>query len=249
MCIRDSIFRFEEGLASTQQQEFLDTYHLTILEGPTPVTEFYKARVYCFSCLPPELYTNAIDSINGVIKGATKKKGVINSGGLNYSFDPPLQMDELINYNGLLENCPTNFSLTIPYGNCDIVKTGIFDTGLRPRSHQGLFLPYLNSHTDFGINFISPGLPLDDHDHGTAIASIIVNESANLPSGMPNPNLELRIYKTHTAQGTGDMFDAIYAIDTSILEGVNIINMSYSCLLYTSPSPRDATLSRMPSSA
>ena len=25
--------------------------------------------------------------------------------------------------------------------------------------------------------------------------------------------------------------------------------MSYSCLLYTSPSPRDATLSRMPSSA
>ena len=27
------------------------------------------------------------------------------------------------------------------------------------------------------------------------------------------------------------------------------INVSYNCLLYTSPSPRDATLSRMPSSA
>ena len=29
----------------------------------------------------------------------------------------------------------------------------------------------------------------------------------------------------------------------------NYMNMFYSCLLYTSPSPRDATLSRMPSSA
>ena len=29
----------------------------------------------------------------------------------------------------------------------------------------------------------------------------------------------------------------------------NAITVRYSCLLYTSPSPRDATLSRMPSSA
>ena len=33
--------------------------------------------------------------------------------------------------------------------------------------------------------------------------------------------------------------------DQKIREGIKI----YSCLLYTSPSPRDATLSRMPSSA
>ena len=32
-------------------------------------------------------------------------------------------------------------------------------------------------------------------------------------------------------------------------EGAKIVLMSHSCLLYTSPSPRDATLSRMPSSA
>ena len=37
----------------------------------------------------------------------------------------------------------------------------------------------------------------------------------------------------------------------SNLEGeiVNIIQEARNCLLYTSPSPRDATLSRMPSSA
>ena len=34
-------------------------------------------------------------------------------------------------------------------------------------------------------------------------------------------------------------------VDTSILRNINPL----SCLLYTSPSPRDATLSRMPSSA
>ena len=31
--------------------------------------------------------------------------------------------------------------------------------------------------------------------------------------------------------------------------GANIIQYAFTCLLYTSPSPRDATLSRMPSSA
>ena len=34
-------------------------------------------------------------------------------------------------------------------------------------------------------------------------------------------------------------------------EEINVVmfGMPYTCLLYTSPSPRDATLSRMPSSA
>ena len=33
------------------------------------------------------------------------------------------------------------------------------------------------------------------------------------------------------------------------LQGVKDLNQYFTCLLYTSPSPRDATLSRMPSSA
>ena len=39
---------------------------------------------------------------------------------------------------------------------------------------------------------------------------------------------------------------AIDALDTLLFDETNAIN---NCLLYTSPSPRDATLSRMPSSA
>ena len=37
--------------------------------------------------------------------------------------------------------------------------------------------------------------------------------------------------------------------NTPVADGGQIQTSAYSCLLYTSPSPRDATLSRMPSSA
>ena len=42
-----------------------------------------------------------------------------------------------------------------------------------------------------------------------------------------------------------DLLDADEIIDESVLESIK----NYSCLLYTSPSPRDGLLSRMPSSA
>ena len=42
---------------------------------------------------------------------------------------------------------------------------------------------------------------------------------------------------------------AAWMLKDCIVEGNYIINSSCICLLYTSPSPRDATLSRMPSSA
>ena len=35
----------------------------------------------------------------------------------------------------------------------------------------------------------------------------------------------------------------------NVLAGVEEVDLSTTCLLYTSPSPRDATLSRLPSSA
>ena len=38
-------------------------------------------------------------------------------------------------------------------------------------------------------------------------------------------------------------------LSPSDIDGMTTFTMDTSCLLYTSPSPRDATLSRMPSSA
>ena len=37
--------------------------------------------------------------------------------------------------------------------------------------------------------------------------------------------------------------------DLGVKKADRVLGMMYNCLLYTSPSPRDATLSRMPSSA
>ena len=47
-----------------------------------------------------------------------------------------------------------------------------------------------------------------------------------------------------------DTFDDISVVPTFVLTPLIYLGgVFYSCLLYTSPSPRDATLSRMPSSA
>ena len=59
---------------------------------------------------------------------------------------------------------------------------------------------------------------------------------------------------TKRAKALGDSYqsDLIRSIrenDFSFEEGRLKIKLAKSCLLYTSPSPRDATLSRMPSSA
>ena len=49
--------------------------------------------------------------------------------------------------------------------------------------------------------------------------------------------------------GTGDQTDLDGKFTIKLDAGTYTVEVSYVCLLYTSPSPRDATLSRMPSSA
>ena len=51
-----------------------------------------------------------------------------------------------------------------------------------------------------------------------------------------------------TADGFGEhpLFETVLAEDDGIIVGMSLY---YFCLLYTSPSPRDGLLSRMPSSA
>ena len=52
----------------------------------------------------------------------------------------------------------------------------------------------------------------------------------------------------HYIDGAADD-EHTYARNTSAFDDVDLVPNVLSCLLYTSPSPRDATLSRMPSSA
>ena len=56
------------------------------------------------------------------------------------------------------------------------------------------------------------------------------------------------VYAEFTALTQGRLCD-VSGLSHELLEGAGPQQWPYPCLLYTSPSPRDATLSRMPSSA
>ena len=58
----------------------------------------------------------------------------------------------------------------------------------------------------------------------------------------------MTVYGVLTEPGEETSIIRWFTIDTHLMLGI-ILHVSPSCLLYTSPSPRDATLSRMPSSA
>ena len=59
-------------------------------------------------------------------------------------------------------------------------------------------------------------------------------------------------YKSTREVSLKTMIDHSKSVRMGIKKSLMVVDMphnTYSCLLYTSPSPRDATLSRMPSSA
>ena len=60
--------------------------------------------------------------------------------------------------------------------------------------------------------------------------------------------LDVLAYNTYITSYNANMITNEVFIDTATLRK-NIVSLARNCLLYTSPSPRDATLSRMPSSA
>ena len=62
---------------------------------------------------------------------------------------------------------------------------------------------------------------------------------------------DINVYGGGTLDGNGQAWYDLYAKDIYILRPIlfGLIGAEGACLLYTSPSPRDGLLSRMPSSA
>ena len=59
----------------------------------------------------------------------------------------------------------------------------------------------------------------------------------------------IEVYQTDCMTPASNCLGNISGVLTGLTQGTDYVLLIYDCLLYTSPSPRDATLSRMPSSA
>lgn len=178
-------------------------------------------------------------TINEVVNGSGNT-AIVNSVGFNYDHFVPSSDLGLAPTGSLdpIAACP-EFSILCSTSEEQPVKVAILDTGIgytgtnsNPvfcnsavfNSNYGSFIGY-----DF-VN--SDAEPQDDQGHGTHIAGIIA-QMASLGGDL---DLELMSFKTHNYQGQGRLFDVILATDMAVMEGANIINMSFS---YPANAPSD----------
>ena len=89
----------------------------------------------------------------------------------------------------------------------------------------------------------------DDIVTGKAISQKSIAEQESLHKADVSRALRLAFLSPHIVR---DILSGNYPVDitaSSLMKKASHLPVSWDCLLYTSPSPRDATLSRMPSSA
>ena len=119
------------------------------------------------------------------------------------------------------------------------------------RSVSGNFTCYLNNVADGSMDLLE-----DLHEADTVITnsfdmtfSIGGASAPKVEVALPNCHLELPTHSIEDVIGVDVNFHALPADLSSATASSSANEMTITCLLYTSPSPRDATLSRMPSSA
>ncbi len=82
-----------------------------------------------------------------------------------------------------------------------------------------------------GWNFVDGNADFQDNDpalHGSIVTQFIVNEFANSQQNV----VQIMALKTHDADGTGDLFSSICAMQYALNKGVNIINASWGFYYY-----------------
>ncbi|MEG0472129.1 MAG: S8 family serine peptidase [Solibacillus sp.] len=105
------------------------------------------------------------------------------------------------------------------------LKVAIMDSGIN-KSHPDLNIPEENS-----MNFVEPDEKvIDDFGHGTAVAGIIAAQNNTIGIQGISPNVEIIDLKVLDEKGTGSIDDFIEAIEWSIANEINVINVSFGFL-------------------
>ena len=105
---------------------------------------------------------------------------------------------------------------------------------------------FLFVFTWLAFSFIVSNPPLADIAPPTLAGGIDIEQT----EGIEETSWKNGVYTINLNQDTVDVVMGMAVRDNVDAESVNIVaELYYSCLLYTSPSPRDLSTSRMPSSA
>ncbi len=215
---------FEEGTTQAEIESIAADYGMYVADGPTLYTQAYLLK-FDEGGQGGGAYSFGNTDIDGT---KSSMKGVAKTGSVGYNFLAKPQPNSGIEY----ANYPAGslcYDATVQTnGNGgNAIHTAIFDTGISLENNtQFPFLDYFdNSNYDFVEADATTSGSTDDNGHGTHIASLIVNDLPN-----SNANIEMTSFKTHDLNGQGDLFDVIQAIDQSIADGVDIVNMSFSFL-------------------
>lgn len=229
------IIRFEPGTSSS----YINAYRASIGASEVAISPVSQVRLWYISNFATAYANHGWTNINETTNGS-KEKANVNSVGLVFEtlmpsagggFSPPLGWNPL-------GACPNNYSIFCNTSSKGI-KIAVMDTGIGYTGtnngpvfcNQQLFSPYYSS--DIGYDFVNhDDFPQDDQGHGTHITGII----AQMLTLSNASNAKILSYKTHDSNGHGNLFDIIMAVDQAVLDGVNIINMSFS---YQGPIPSD----------
>ena len=143
---------------------------------------------------------------------------------------------------------PESFPVLPPLSGFEMATA---EAGVKYKGRTDLWVLRARTGTQIAGVFtqnLCPGAPVDWSRRALASTAegprlVIVNSgTANVFGGQKSRDAVIE-----TAQGAATHFEA--NAESIFLASTGVIGEPLDCLLYTSPSPRDATLSRMPSSA
>ncbi|OHB74699.1 MAG: hypothetical protein A2Z25_19010 [Planctomycetes bacterium RBG_16_55_9] len=115
------------------------------------------------------------------------------------------------------------------------VKIGIIDSGI-DYGH-----PEFSGRFAGGYDFVNNDEdPFDDYGHGTWVAGIIgaADDGAGVVGVAPESSLYA--YKVFDSSGNGSLDDIIAALDRAILDGIDVVNMSFASVGDPGPDLLDA---------